>query len=123
MEILIFFCGIHSLAFALFHVSFWKLFQWKKDLKNITYVNRAIIQIANIRLIYFFLFTSVLCFVFPVDLVESRLGQFYLIGMSLFWMGRTIEQWIFFKNHHWINYTLTFSFILGAVLFVLPVLF
>ncbi|HMQ08835.1 MAG TPA: hypothetical protein PKC30_16160 [Saprospiraceae bacterium] len=60
-------------------------------MKNITFVNRAIVQIANIRLIYFFLFTQVFCFVFPVELAESRLRQFYLTGMSLFWIGRTIE--------------------------------
>ena len=62
----IFICGIHSIAFAIFHVLFWKLFNWKTDLKKITYTNRPIIQILNIRAIYFFLF--ILCFLFPTKL-------------------------------------------------------
>lgn len=44
-------CAIHSLGFALFHVAFWKLFDWPRSLQSTTVANRAIIQILNLRLI------------------------------------------------------------------------
>lgn len=122
MKAIIFFCGIYSLAFALFHVVFWRLFRWKQELTKLTVFNRAITQILNLRIIYFFLFVAVLCFAFPSELVSSRLGKAFLAGISLFWLGRTIEQFIFFRmNNKWVN-ILTFIFITGAILFALPLI-
>ena len=122
MKAIIFFCGIYSLALALFHVLFWRLFRWKQDLTKLTVFNRAIVQILNLRIIYFFLFVAVLCFVFPSELVSSRLGKAFLAGISFFWLGRTIEQFIFFRmNNKWVN-LLTLIFITGAVLFALPLI-
>lgn len=120
-KILIFLCGIYALAFAVFHVLFWKLFNWKNDLKKISFVNRAIIQIANLRLIYFFILVSAICFLFPHELSETKFGKFFMIGLSLFCFGRTIEQFIFFKvNNKWAN-MLTNVLIAGTILFALPV--
>ena len=120
-KILIFLCGIYALAFAIFHILFWKLFDWKNDLKKINFVNRAIIQIANLRLIYFFVFVSAICFLFPYELTETKFGRFFMIGISVFCLGRTIEQFIFFRvNNKWVN-LLTIILIAGTILFALPV--
>src|SRR4051812_20069236 len=94
-SILVFSCGIYSVAFAIFHILFWRIFDWKNDLKKLSVANRAIIQIANTRLIYFFLFVAFLCFFYPKELVTTRLGNVFLIGVSIFWLGRTMEQFIF----------------------------
>lgn len=120
-KILIYSCGVYSIGFAIFHLYFWKLFDWKNDLKKLSLANKAIIQIANLRLIYFFLFVAVICFVFPDELYHSKLGNAFLIGISLFWLGRTIEQFIFLRVKHRMVYSLTLVFILGAILFALPV--
>jgi len=32
MKTIIFLCGIYSLGFAIFHIGFWKLFHWEKEL-------------------------------------------------------------------------------------------
>lgn len=121
-HVILIFCGIHSLAFAVFHGFFWKLFKWKQDLKKITMANRAIIQIANLRLIYLFLFVAYVCFFHSSDLINTRLGTVFLVGMAIFWLGRTIEQFIFFQvNSLFIN-SLTLLFISGFILFSLPLL-
>jgi len=120
-EILVYLCGVYSIGFAVFHMYFWKLFRWKKDLEGLSQANRAIVQISNLRLIYFFLFVGVLCFVFPNELIETRLGNFFLAGMSLFWLGRTIEQFIFLKINHKMVHILSLIFILGIVLYALPI--
>ena len=121
-ELMVFLCGIYSLCFAIFHTRFWKLFDWKNDLKLLLPHNRAIMQIANSRLIYFFLFVAAICFLFPDQLLTTSLGTFFLAGMSLFWLGRTIEQFIFLRVDHPMVHLLTYIFILGAVMFAIPII-
>ncbi len=116
-------CGLHSLALAVFHVLFWRIFQWKKQLALLNTANRAIMQILNLRLIYTFLFVAFLCFFYQKALLETDLGHALLIGCSLFWVGRTVEQFIFLRIHHWMVHLLTAVFALGAVLFAWPVVF
>ncbi len=118
--VLVYVCGIYSVGFAIFHMYFWKLFRWKRDLQSLSPANRAIIQIANLRLIYIFLFVAAICFLFPIELLETSLGNFFLAGNALFWLGRTIEQFLFLKINHKMVHALTFLFILGIALFALP---
>lgn len=123
MIALIYCCGVYSLGFAVFHILFWRLFGWKKDLQNLSFANRAIIQILNSRLIYLFLFTAFVCFGFAEELYFTRLGRVFMGGMSLFWLGRTIEQFIFLGYRHRVVNLLTIIFIIGTVLFAWPVLY
>jgi len=114
-------CGLYSLGFALFHTQFWRLFGWKDELNKLSPGNKAIMQILNTRLIYLFVFVAAVCFFFTEELATTPLGQFFLIGMSLFWLGRTIEQFVFLKVDHPMVHLLTYIFILGTILFAIPV--
>ena len=119
---MIFLCGIFAAGMAVFHTQFPRLFDWKNDLPRMNTANRAILQIANLRLIYFFALVAVLCFVFPTELAETKLGQFFMIGMSIFWLSRFIEQLIFLKVEHRLVQLLSYLFLIGALLFAAPVL-
>ncbi|GAB4000119.1 hypothetical protein GCM10028807_52130 [Spirosoma daeguense] len=119
---MVYLCGLHSLGFAVFHAFFWKIFDWKHDLKNSSVPTRAIIQIANLRLIHIFLLAAVLCLWLPDELIKTKVGQVFLVGMSLFWLGRTIEQFIFLPYSQPFIHVLTVLFGLGALLFALPIL-
>ncbi|WP_461074945.1 hypothetical protein [Spirosoma flavus] len=66
-------CGVNSLGFAIFHAFFWKIFDWKNDLKTSSVPTRAIIQISNVRLIHIFLLSAVLCFWLPDELLAAPL--------------------------------------------------
>ncbi|RHX91880.1 hypothetical protein [Leptospira stimsonii] len=112
--------SIHSVGFAVFHVFFWKLFRWKEDLKRISFANRAILQIANLRLIYFFVFMAVITFFFRTELVHSQMGNWILIGLSFFWWGRLIEQFIFLRVNQSMVHFLSALFFLGGVLYLIP---
>ncbi|MEO6039246.1 MAG: hypothetical protein ABIQ93_12610 [Saprospiraceae bacterium] len=116
-------CGLYSLAMAVFHLYFWRLFRWKDQLYLLHPGNRAIVQILNVRLIYVFVCMAVLCFFYQQALLETGLGHAILVGCSLFWVGRTIEQFIYLRRiYHWVVHVLTAIFVLGAVLFALPLL-
>lgn len=123
MRTTLFLCGLYSVAFAIFHLLFWKLFNWKEELDKLSFANRAIVQILNTRIIYFFLFVAFICFVYPEQLLTSDLGKAFLTGISLFWLGRTIEQFIFLKaKNNKVVHILTVIFLAGSILFALPLL-
>lgn len=119
--IVIYCCGVFSLGFAVFHAFFWKIFDWKNDLRTNSIANRAIIQIANLCLIYLFLFIAFVCFAFPNELITSKLGNAFLLGVSLFWLLRTAWQFVFLPYNHRMVHLLTVLFVMGTILFALPV--
>ena len=119
---IVYLCGLHSLGFAIFHAFFWKIFNWKYDLKTSSIPTQAIIQIANLCLIHIFLLNALLCFWLPNELAGTKLGQVFMAGMALFWLGRTIEQFIFLPYNRLAIHVLTALFLLGAVLFALPLI-
>lgn len=119
-DAILFLCGLHSLGFAIFHLAFWRLFDWKRDLLRCSVANRAIIQIFNLRLIYLFVAVAAACFLVPEELVGTRFGRLFLGGMSLFWVGRLIEQVVFLRYNRALVHALNALFALGAVLFALP---
>ena len=121
-DLLVQLCGLHSFAFALFHLAFWKLFNWKRELQKVGLPTRAITQILNLRLIYFFTGIGVLCFAFTQELHSTALGRALLLFMSLFWVGRTIEQFVFLRINKPLVHMLTVLFVTGAILFALPLL-
>lgn len=121
-ELMVRLAGLHSFGFAAFHVAFWKLFDWKRDLARTSVANRAILQILNLRLIYVFLGAGVACFAFTGDLLHTTLGRAMLGFMALFWIGRLIEQFVFLRVRHPMVHVLSALFAVGAVLFALPLL-
>jgi hypothetical protein len=121
-HVLILLCGLHSITFAVFHIGFWKMFDWKSDLKNMSVANRAILQIANLRLIYLFFAVAAACFFVPDELLGTHIGHLFLGGMSLFWIGRLIEQFIFLRYNRPMIHVLNVLFFSGALLFVSPIL-
>lgn len=121
-HLVIWLCGAHSLAFALFHAAFWTLFDWPRDLRGASVATRAVTQILNLRLIYVFLAVAAACFFLPGELAGTRLGRFLLAAMSLFWLGRLMEQAIFLRYNRKLLHVLSVSFALGAVLFAWPLL-
>ena len=77
-------CGLHSAAFALFHLAFWRLFDWPRSLQATTLPNRAILQIANTQLVWVFAGIALLCFAMPDQLATTLLGRAVLAGMAVF---------------------------------------
>jgi hypothetical protein len=109
--------GLYSFAFAAFHMLFWKLFRWKGDLQRLTPVNRAIMQVLNLRLIYVFVIMGLTTVLFPGPLLATDLGRFVLGAMSLFWLMRAIEQIIFFGLRATASIAIFGVFLIGSGIF------
>ena len=122
MEVLIYICAGYSIFFALFHSGFWKMFKWKDDLKNLLPDNKAVMQTLNVHLIYYLLFVAFICIAFPSELTGTALGKAFLLGSSAFWLLRIVNQFIFFKSGKFsATLSITILFLIGTVLFALPV--
>ncbi|HET6397030.1 MAG TPA: hypothetical protein VFF91_09365 [Pseudoxanthomonas sp.] len=115
-------CALHSFGFAAFHLAFWRLLDWKRELAKVGLPTRAVTQILNLRLAYVFAGIGTLCLLFPQELRGTALGRAVLAFMALFWAGRTIEQFVFLRINHPLVHALTVLFVLGTVLFALPLL-
>ena len=115
-------CAAHSLALAVFHMAFWRLFRWPATLRETTFANRAILQIANVQLIWVFLGVAALCLWFPAELRGTPLGRTVLTGMSGFWIVRLIQQAVFLRVNHPLVHALSVVFAVGAALFAWPLL-
>ncbi|WP_182334969.1 hypothetical protein [Stenotrophomonas acidaminiphila] len=119
-ELLVRLGGVHSLGFAAFHLAFWRLFDWKRDLAGNSRANRAIMQILNLRLVYVFLGMGALALAFGRELPATPLGRALLGFMALFWVGRMLEQFVFLRIHDWRVHLLSALFALGAALHAVP---
>lgn len=120
---IIYICGIYNMLFALFHLFFWKMFKWGTELKKLHFSNKAIMQILNIRITYVFLFMSFIYFYCAKEIVTSELGYVIIVGMGVFWLGRTIEQFVFFNFRSKRVNMLTIVFLLGTIIHFLPLLY
>ena len=120
MELLIKAGGFYNLALVVFHLSFWRIFDWDRDLRNISYLNRAIMQVLNISLLLVFIIFGYISFEHTNELLLSPLGQSLLVLMALFWLARTIQQIMFFKLHHWISWAFLLFFFSGFLIYAIP---
>ena len=108
--------GWFHLAFALFHLSFWKLFRWREELPRLGFINRAVMQILNLRLTYLFFVFAGLMLALPEEMLGTRLGVALLAAIWLGWAMRAVEQVVFFGVRHPASAAFTLVFLLGAAL-------
>ena len=123
MYSVIIFLGFYNLLFAVFHLLFWRLFKWKEEVHKLSFANRRIIQILNIQIVYYFVAVAIVCFCFTNELLTTDLGKVFLLGNSLFWAIRLVQQYIFLRKNSFVIHILAVLFLLGAVLFFLPLLY
>ncbi len=120
MEILVIAGGYYNIALVIFHLLFWRIFDWDTDLRSLSFLNRAIMQVLNISLSLVFLIFAWLSLAHPQALLDSALGNQLLLLMALFWFARAVQQLVFFKLRHWISWAFLGWFLLGALLYGIP---
>jgi len=121
MEILLKVGGIYNLAFAVFHLFFWKIFKWDSELSSLNFLNSAIMQVLNLCLTFCFLIFFCISVFHSSELLSTSLGRSILMCISIFWLLRAVEQILFFKLKHWGSIVFLITFICGAVDYAIPV--
>jgi hypothetical protein len=122
MKTLIYIGGMYHVGFAVFHLLFWKLFDWKNDLSSLSFINRNVMQILNLRLIFVFLIFAYISVFHAGDLLTTSMGKVLLFAIALCWFGRAIEQIIFFGLRNKISISMFALFLIGAAIYIYPFL-
>jgi hypothetical protein len=123
MKTLIIIGGFLWLAFFVFHMFFWKLFDWKHDLEKLNDTNKAVMQVLNLCLMLCFLIFAYVSIFQADELLTSNLGKALLIGMILFGLFRAIEQIIFFDLKHIRSKIVLLVALLGTTIYAIPLYF
>jgi hypothetical protein len=112
--------GVFHVAIGIFHIFFWRIFHWKEDLASLTHINRAVMQILNICLTFFFFAIAYTSFAHAEELIFTSLGRTILASIVLFWILRLILQFAFFGVWHRISNLFVVVFTIGASLYLIP---
>ena len=121
-ELLVYLGAGYALIFAVFHLTFWKLFKWPEDLVSISFINRNVIQILNLCLTFVFFAIAYICIFHVHELIETELGNVILILTAIFCFLRALEQVYFFGLKNKISLAFFLVFLLGACLYFAPTL-
>jgi hypothetical protein len=114
--------GFYTIALIIFHLMFWRIFNWGTDLQALTFLNRAIMQVLNVSLIVVFFMFAYISFAHTHELLTTPLGSTLLVLISLFWLARTIQQIILFRLAHWVSWAFLLLFFTGSLLYGIPAL-
>ena len=120
MEMLIKAGGVYNIVLVVFHLLFWRIFNWDEDLRSLTFLNRAIVQVINLCLTFVFVIFAYVSLMHSAELLTNPLGRSLLIMMAVFWFFRAILQALFFKLKHWGSVAFMMFFFAGGVLYGIP---
>jgi len=122
LESVLFAGGIYNIVLIIFHLTFWKLFKWKKDLVSLTFVNRAVMQVLNLSLTFVFLIFAYISLFHVQELIGTNLGNSLLLLISIFWFLRAINQIVFFGLKDITSTMFFVFFLLGSIIYMYPFL-
>ena len=122
-EISLFAGGVFNLGFAVFHLFFWKLFDWKKDLASLTPINRSVMQILNLCLTFMIFVMSCVSLFMPREMLTTNLGKSLLVAFALFWFFSMLEQIFVFEVRGRLSVVFTLIFLLGSIFYIIPVIY
>ena len=120
MRGLIYFGGVLWVICFVFHIYFWKLFDWENDLESVKKVNKGIIQVLNLCLMLCFAIFAYISLFQADELLNTSLGKTLIAGMALFGVFRVIEQFIFFELTLFRSKIVLFGALLIAVVYSIP---
>ena len=112
--------GIFNIVFAVFHVLFWRLFDWKHDLASLANINRQAMQILNICLTFTFLIFAYVSLFHTEELLTTGLGRGLVMAIAIFWFLRALEQVYFFGMRKMLSVAFFVVFLVGTALYAYP---
>jgi hypothetical protein len=121
-EALILAGGLFNAAFAVFHLSFWRLFRWKSELAKLTSMNRAVVQVLNLCLTFAFVIFAYVSFAHVPAMLTTDLGRSLLLLISLFWYLRAVEQIVFFGLRKPLSAAFFVAFVIGGSFYTVPLI-
>ena len=93
--------GVLLIALALVHVVFPKYFNWDKELKSLSLINRQMMIVHTFFIALTVFLMGLLCLTSSTELIESNLGKKTSLGLGLFWTVRLFIQFFGYSSMLW----------------------
>ena len=101
MQIHINIIGILLIALALVHIIFPKYFNWNKELKSLSLINRQMMAVHTFFIAFTVFLMGLLCLTSSNELVETNLGKKISLGLGIFWTVRLLIQFFGYSTDLW----------------------
>lgn len=101
MELHLNIIGILLIVLSLAHLAFPKYFNWDKELKTLSLINRQMMMIHTFFISLMVFFIGLLCLTSAHDLVETDLGKKLSLGLGIFWTVRLFCQFFVYSAELW----------------------
>ncbi len=93
--------GLLLILLAFLHLIFPKYFNWEKELKSLSLINKQMMEIHTIFIAITVLLMGILCFTSAYDLIHTALGKRVSLGLGIFWFTRLIIQFFGYSSKLW----------------------
>jgi hypothetical protein len=101
MEIHFRIIGVLLIGLALVHAVFPKYFNWDKELKSLSLINRQMMNIHTFFIALTVFLMGLLCFTSSTEIVETNLGKKISLGLGLFWSVRLVIRFFGYSTELW----------------------
>ena len=101
MQIHINIIGILLIALALVHIIFPKYFNWNKELKSLSLINRQMMTVHTFFIAFTVFLMGLLCLTSSNELIETNLGKKISLGLGIFWTVRLFIQFFGYSTDLW----------------------
>ena len=93
--------GIILIALALVHIIFPKYFNWDKELKPLSLINRQMMVIHTFFIALTVFLMGLLCLTSSNELIKTDLGKRISLGFGIFWAVRLFIQFFGYSKDLW----------------------
>lgn len=93
--------GFVLILLAIIHVGFPKQFNWEKEMRTISLVNKQMMYVHTFFIALVVLLMGILCVTSAIELIETSLGKKICFGLGIFWMIRLFIQFFGYSSKLW----------------------
>ena len=101
MQIHIKIIGVLLIALAFVHIIFPKYFNWNKELKTLSLINRQMMTVHTFFIAFTVFLMGLLCLTSSIELIETNLGKKISLGLGIFWTVRLFIQFFVYSTDLW----------------------
>lgn len=93
--------GLWLMILGLAHSGFFRYFNWKKELKDLSLINRQMFICHTFFIALSVFLMGSLCFFKSDLLVSTELGRLICLGFAIFWFFRFLFQQFYYSPKLW----------------------
>lgn len=95
------FIGITLILLSLMHIGFPKRFEWKRELANLSLMNRQMVYVHTFFIALVLFFIGILSLTSSSDLIGTTFGKRISLGLGVFWLVRVYCQFFVYSSELW----------------------